>query len=124
MNRLTLKFFSAFSAVFLLSGFLHAQSLEKLARKLTKGIKDGGKIAVLDFPYHNGRLSGGSSIVQERLTTFIAQHSKIEVIERNLLQKILEEKKLEQTGLIDPSTTRELGRILGVETIITGTLND
>ena len=79
---------------------------------------------MLNFPYHDGGLSSGSSIVQERLTTFLVESGKIEVIERNLLKKILDEMKLETTGVIDEKTTKELGKVLGVSGIVTGTLND
>lgn len=103
-----------------------AAPLKKLAKKLQKGVKDHPqiKVAVLDFAYHDGARSSGSSIVQERLTTYLAQSKKIEVIERKLLKKILEEMKLESTGIIDPDTTRKLGKLLGVGALVTGTLND
>ncbi|MBI4051899.1 MAG: VWA domain-containing protein, partial [Elusimicrobia bacterium] len=103
-----------------------AEPLEKLAGKLAKGLKDqeSKKVAVLNFPYPDGGTSSGSSIVQERLTTFLAESGKTEVIERNLIKKVLEEMKLETTGIIDSATTKELGKILGVGALVTGTLND
>ena len=110
----------------LLTHAVYGQSLEKLAQQLEKGLqaKSNAKLAILNFPYHNGKLSNGSSIVQERLTTFIVGGGKIEVIERNLLKKVLEEMKLESTGLIDEKTTQKIGKVLGVGAIVTGTLND
>jgi len=110
----------------LLAGQAAAEPLEKLAGKLAKGLNDqpNKKVAVMDFSYPGGAQSSGSSIVQERLTTFLVEGGKIEVVERSLIKKILEEKKLEATGLIDPATTKELGKVLGVAVIITGTLND
>ncbi len=113
-------------AVSILAAPAGAEPLKKLAKKLQKGVKDQPqiKVAVLDFAYHDGALSSGSSIVQERLTTYLAQNKKIEVIERKLLKKILEEMKLESTGIIDPDTTRKLGKLLGAGALVTGTLND
>ena len=124
--RKILKSTSLILLFLLLTPAVYGQSLEKLAQKLEKGLKakSNTKLAILNFPYHNGKLSNGSSIVQERLTTFIAGSGKIEVIERNLLKKVLEEMKLEATGLIDEKTTKEIGKILGVGAIVTGTLND
>lgn len=103
-----------------------AEPLRKLAAKLEKGLSGQAnkKIAVLSFPYHDGTTSSGSTIVQERMTTFLVEGGKIDVIERNLLKKVMEELKLGMTGLIDPKTSMELGRILGVGAIVTGTLND
>lgn len=103
-----------------------SEPLKKLAKKLEKGLESqtNKKVAVLNFPYHDGGLSSGSSIVQERLTTFLVEGGKIEVIERNLLKKVLEEMKMETTGIIDDKTTQQLGKILGVGAIVSGTLND
>lgn len=100
--------------------------LRKLAGKLEKAIRqqENKKVAVLGFPYHDGAVSQGSSIIQERMTTFLAESGRIEVIERNLLQKLLEEQKLEEKGLLDPKNTPELGKLLGVGAVVTGTLND
>lgn len=115
-----------FVALALSAGLVSAEPLEKMAKRLAKDMKENKiqKVAVLDFQYHDGARSSGSSIVQERLTTFMAATGKVEVIERNLIKKLLEERKLELTGIIDPQTTRELGKILGVPVVITGTLND
>ena len=103
-----------------------AEPLEKLARKLEAGLKGQPvkQMAVLSFPYHEGSLSSGSTIVQERLTTFLVEGGKVQVVERSLLKKALEEMKLESTGLMDPQTTKELGKVLGVDAVVVGTLND
>ncbi|MBI4803010.1 MAG: DUF4384 domain-containing protein [Elusimicrobia bacterium] len=103
-----------------------AEPLEKLAARLQKGVKKqpGIKIAVLEFVYHDGARSSGSSIVQERLTTYLVENGKLEVIERNLLKKVMDEMKFEMSGAIDSKTTKELGKLLGVSAIVTGTLND
>lgn len=37
---------------------------------------------------------------------------------------MLQEQKLSSTGLIDPTSVRELGRILGVDAIVSGTISD
>ena len=103
-----------------------ADGLRKLSGKLEKGLKSepARKIAVLSFPYMDGSSALGSKIVQERLTTFLAEGGLVQVVERQLLQKILDEKKLAMTGILDPKTSQELGRVLGVNVLVTGTLND
>ena len=89
-----------------------AEPLEKLSRQLQDGLKGQPVkiVAVLGFGYHDGAASSGSSIVQERLTTFLVQGGKLQVVERSLLRKALEEMKLEGSGLMDPQTTKELER--------------
>ncbi len=87
----------------------------------TQNIK---KIAVMPFPYADKRVSGGSGIVSERLTTLIVGKEGIEVVERNLLDKVVDELKLGVSGMIDANTAYELGKILNVDAIVTGTLID
>ncbi|HAH31154.1 MAG TPA: hypothetical protein DCL44_02450 [Elusimicrobia bacterium] len=103
-----------------------SEPLVKLALRLQQGIEDypNIKIAVLEFPYINGRQSDGSAVVQERLTTLFAKNKKITVIERNLLQKVAGELKLQASGAMDETSTQKMGKLLGAEAVLTGTLND
>jgi len=120
--------------VFSISGLLvlvgvsqgFADPIKRLSSRLTRKLdsRHAIKISILSFPYINGGVSSGSSIVSERLTTRLAQLKKVEVVERRLLQKILEEKRLSETGIIDPVVAKELGTVLGVDAIVTGTLTD
>ena len=52
----------------------------------------------------------------------IIQDSKFEIIERNLLKPVLDELKLSQTGVIEPNSAKELGKMTGVDAIVTGTI--
>ncbi len=103
-----------------------AQSLDKLAGKLTAGLKDRPaiKLAVLEFPYIGGKASEGPVVTQERLTTALAQNKKITLIERGLLKKVMGELNLQASGAIDEETVRKLGKLLGADAVVTGTLND
>ncbi len=109
-----------------LCGGAMAQSLDKLAGKLTAGLKDRPsiKLAVLEFPYTGGKASEGPVVIQERLTTALAQNKKITLIERGLLKKVLGELNLQASGSIDEETVKKLGKMLGADAIVTGTLND
>lgn len=82
------------------------------------------KIAVLDFELRGDSFTtkdmGG--IVAEWFTTSMVQDGRFEVVERALLRKIVEEQKLGMTGLIDESSSAQLGKILGVKTIISGSV--
>src|SRR5258708_18910176 len=104
----------------------HADPLQNVAKRLSKkmsGLKPR-RIAVLTFPYHNGDISNGSSIVSERLTTLMVQRGGAEVVERALLDKAMGEARLGISGALDPATTQKLGKVLGVPAIVTGTLID
>ncbi|MEW5906213.1 MAG: CsgG/HfaB family protein, partial [Elusimicrobiota bacterium] len=101
-----------------------AESMEKISKKLSRGLKEGSRLAVLEFPYTDGKSSEGPAIVQERLTTALAANRKISLIERALLAKVLGELKLQASGAIDEDTAKKLGKLLGADAIVTGTLND
>jgi len=103
-----------------------AGPFEKLSVKLQRGIEDypNIKLAVLEFPYIDGKWSDGPVVVQERLTTLFAKNKKITLMERNLLQKVAGELKLQASGATDEASTQQVGKLLGAEAVLTGTLND
>jgi len=107
-------------------GTARAQPLDKLASRLTDGVKDrpGIKLAVLEFPYAGGKVSEGPVVVQERLTTALAQNKKLTLIERGLLKKVLGELNLQASGAMDEETVKKVGKMLGADAVATGTLND
>lgn len=81
------------------------------------------KVAVLDFQ-QNGSFSNQDvgKIVAEWFTTSLVETGRFEVIERRLLQQILQEQKMGASGLMDPASASRLGKVLGVKTIVTGTV--
>ena len=82
------------------------------------------KIAIIEFADLEGNVTQLGRFIAEELITRIFTSGKFEVIERNLLQKVLEEQQLGMTGYIDQETAISLGRILGVDAIITGSITD
>lgn len=103
-----------------------AQELSSLSGTLSDGIKDRPeiKLAVLAFGYTSEKASEGPVVVQERLTTLLAQNKKITLIERGLMKKVMEELKLQASGAMDEETVKKLGKLLGADAVVTGTLND
>jgi TolB-like protein len=82
------------------------------------------KIAVLDFQMQGDQNSTKDmgKIVAEWLITGLVETGRFDVIERRLLEKLLEEQKLGVTGAIDPNSAAQLGKILGVKIIVSGTV--
>src|SRR5205823_6400952 len=80
-------------------------------------------VAVLNFTYSRGRMSTGSYLVSERLVTYLVQNG-VTVVERRLLQKLLEERKFCETGAVDPGSLRQVGQVLGADAVVAGTLTD
>jgi curli biogenesis system outer membrane secretion channel CsgG len=74
------------------------------------------KIAIADFLGPEG--SGGqiASLVQSGLM----QSGFFEIIEREKLVRVLDEQKLGQSGIVNESTAKQVGQMLGVDALIFG----
>jgi curli biogenesis system outer membrane secretion channel CsgG len=82
------------------------------------------KIAIMPFTYGKDKKSDVGIMISERLTTRIVKLHKFKVIERQMLENVMQELHLEGSGIADAETTKKLGKVLGVEAIITGTVLD
>src|SRR6266404_5630646 len=82
------------------------------------------RIAVLEFPDLDGGTSPLGQYIAETSITDLFDTGKFQVVERHLLATMLKENKLKTTGLLDPSTTKKLGQILGVDAIVSGTISN
>jgi TolB-like protein len=103
----------------------YEQEIEQLASTLVAEIADAGKktIAVVDFTDLQGNVTELGRFLAEEFSVAIAGAGRgFEVVDRTHLGSILREHKLSTTGLIDPQTARELGKIVGVEALVTGTM--
>jgi len=80
------------------------------------------KIAVLDFQMQGKQYQNSDmgAIVAEWLITALVKEGRFEVVERRLLQKVMQEHQLAMSGVVDDSSISELGQILGVKIIISG----
>jgi len=83
------------------------------------------RVAIMDFEnksQHGGwRLGQGASDI---LTTELVKTAKFNVMERDRLAAIIKEQNLGASGRIDPSTAARIGKIIGVEYIITGAITE
>lgn len=79
-------------------------------------------IAVL--PLNNGaiqpELAPLSKGFEDMLITQLATNTKIRVVERANIQKILDEQKLGASGQVEPQTAARIGRIVGARYMVTG----
>lgn len=58
--------------------------------------------------------------LRDMLVTALAGTGKVEVVEREMLDKILEEQKLGTTGLVDRETASRIGKLVGAEYVLLG----
>lgn len=82
----------------------------------------GRKIVVYEFQDISGRLKEEGKLVAERLTTKLVRTGEFEVIERSRLEGVFQEIKLSASGVIDEKTAVEIGKILGADVVVSGSL--
>jgi len=80
------------------------------------------RVAVLPFTAAGGGSSGDGWNVSEKLITQLVQTGKVQAVERSLLRNLMDEHHLAQTGAVDPTTVKKIGKILSAEGIVTGSL--
>ncbi|MCM8759159.1 MAG: FlgO family outer membrane protein [Candidatus Omnitrophica bacterium] len=80
-------------------------------------------VAVTDFTDLEGNINVlGRFIAEEFSIVLASQKKEITIIDRNQLKKLLAEKKISSTGVIDPGFAKQIGSISGAEVILTGTV--
>lgn len=83
------------------------------------------RIAVMDFEnkaqYGGWRVGQGAA---DMLTTELVRGTDLDVFERERLNSILQEQNFGQSGRVDPSTAAQIGKIIGVDYIVTGAVTE
>ena len=102
---------------------LASDAYGQLARDVARSAEHGGarRVAVIPFTPTGRPDKEGGMILAERLVSSLAGEVSVQIVERTFLDRVLEEQKLGALGLVDPRQTREVGRLLGVDAIVTGT---
>ncbi|MEW6041699.1 MAG: CsgG/HfaB family protein, partial [Elusimicrobiota bacterium] len=82
------------------------------------------RIGVVEFEnktsYGQRRLGTGASDV---LVTELVKSDKFIVVEREKMQKLIDEQKLGTTGIVDAATAAKIGRILGLNAVVIGAVS-
>lgn len=106
-------------------GLAFQQETKAAAEKISATLSKQGRksVAVVDFTDLQGSVTELGRFMAEQLSVALASEDRdFKVIDRGHLRKILREQGLGSSGVIDPTTAQEVGRIAGVDTLITGTL--
>ena len=98
-----------------------------LTRAAAKGASAKPRIAVLEFKnkadnqwwYH-----GGATAAQDVFVTELVKSGKFRVVEREQLEALMKEKGLALSGDVDPSTAVRIGKLLGVNYLLTGAVTE
>lgn len=84
------------------------------------------RVSVLYFDVNSNQpeLAVLSKGFAELLTTDLVQSTDVTVIERERLEHVLGELKLGETRYSDPATAARIGKLLGVQFMVVGTINE
>jgi len=116
--------------VFASSTALAQGGLDQRVSDLSKQIADKMSakqkttIAVIEFTDLQGNVTDFGRFLAEELITRLYDAGTFKVVERQLLNRIIAEQKLSLTGIVDPASAKQLGKILGVDAIVSGTLTN
>jgi len=120
--------------VLLISQPIHAaQDLEggiqEVAQQLSAALGTGKvkKLAIVEFPDLNGYQSALGQFIAEELITQLsigANAGQFDVVERRQLARVLQEQELTDSSLFDAQSISKIGKILGIEAIVTGSIAD
>jgi len=100
--------------------------LQELAAQIVQKstAADRTKIAILPFPNADKSCSVLSTYIVDELTLalFTVPNSKLTIVERAQLESLINELTIGEGGLLNPETTKELGKISGVQALAVGTI--
>ena len=83
------------------------------------------KVAIVDFSdkteYGRGRLGTAAADI---LATYLVKSGQVRVIERQQMEKLLSEQKIEHSEVTDAATAVRLGKVLNVDLLVFGAVSN
>lgn len=81
----------------------------------------GERLRIAILPVENKGMSGDFDLLDKLITTFVKME-RFKVLERSQLERVIEEQKLGMSGFIDAATAAEIGKGVGVDAVVTGSV--
>lgn len=83
----------------------------------------GSRLSIAVLPFENkGGDPGLSGMVQDKMITSLYSLKRFKIIERSQIDKVLGEQKLGMTGAIDQNKAVKVGKLIGVDAILIGSV--
>lgn len=119
MNRLICVFLAS---VLTSSSAWAGNGFKAIAKEISKAAKKAGmeRVAVLPFIPADGSSSHDGWSISEKLTTQVVRGGQVQAVERSLLKQLMDEQQLGQTGILEQSMLKKIGKVFAVEGVITG----
>ena len=102
---------------------LYSQAMQDLALKLSSDLlaNNKKKVAVVNFMNTRNEGSELGKFLAEEFSALLFS-KKLIVIDRSQLEYLMNENKISSQGMLNPSEVAKLGKLAGVQVIITGTI--
>lgn len=97
------------------------KEFEILVKDIVKGIRKERKITVFAFKGTRDQETILGERLAESIITFLVKE-KYEVVERKLLEPLFNELAFQKSGLVGEEARMKIGKLLGSDTVLTGTL--
>jgi TolB-like protein len=97
------------------------EAIQKTAATITGRLKQGSKVAVLNFSSPSQRLS---NYVIDELTGALVNTGKLTLVDRQNLALIQQEMNFQMSGEVSDASAQAIGQKLGAQTIISGSVED
>lgn len=132
LRRLSMKHFISLLAVSLLFSLSTSGAFAEESRKATIavfdfGLEDAVTRRISETSEHRDRATATvryeTSLLRDRFVTALTRMDNITVVERGKLAQIMEEAQLSQTDIADPDHAMELGKLLGADYLLFGTMS-
>lgn len=83
------------------------------------------QIAILDFEdvTQSAKNAGYGEAISSMLSTAFVKYRKFTIVERNKINQLVQEQKMELTGLTETSEIEKIGKLLNTDVIILGTVS-
>ncbi|HHT9111135.1 MAG TPA: FlgO family outer membrane protein [Candidatus Brocadiaceae bacterium] len=101
-------------------------TVDNFASQILQQLMQNNKksIAVADFTDLGGNVTDIGKFMTDEIITRLIISGKLKVVERKYLSEVLRDHRLPLSKALDPTSAKALQNILGVDTIITGTITD
>ncbi|MFW5712209.1 MAG: FlgO family outer membrane protein, partial [Spirochaetota bacterium] len=102
------------------------RELSRLTEKVVLDMNAAGeaRVAFLDFVDLDGKTTRFGRFVVEELRTRFYSTKRFTVVERRSMDAVLEEQKLQLSGLISEDSVVDIGKLVGANALVTGHIAD
>jgi len=118
MRRVTLLFVTVFVLVFMMSACAQKVNVRALEPAEIDRVANTKKITVTNFK--NDRVGLSRKIEANLAKARVDGKNYFTIISRNDFNKIVEEQKIQNSGLVDQNTVVSVGELIGAQAIISG----